>query len=79
MDDHIPLQKHTNVRKALLIADVAMVAASPALAVSEDEALFQVLALVATSIVAGGKCKFARHRRGLLEGKGRGNRKRCRA
>jgi hypothetical protein len=58
MDDHTPQQKHTNVRKALLIAAVAMVAASPALAVSEDEAVFQALALVATSIVAGGKCNL---------------------
>jgi hypothetical protein len=46
------------VRKALLIAAIAMVAASPALAVSEDEAVFQVLALAATSIVAGGKCNL---------------------
>jgi predicted RecA/RadA family phage recombinase len=46
------------MRKALLIAAVAMVAASPALAVSEDEVVFQVLALVATSIVAGGKCNL---------------------
>ena len=58
MDDHTPQQKHTNVRKALLIAAVAMVTASPALAVSEDEAVFQVLALAATSIVAGGKCNL---------------------
>ena len=51
-------ERRTNVRKALLIAAVAMVAASPALAVSEDEAVFQALALVATSIVAGGKCNL---------------------
>ena len=52
------MERRTNVRKALLIAAVAMVAASPALAVSEDEAAFQVLALVASSIVAGGKCNL---------------------
>jgi hypothetical protein len=51
-------EHRTNVRKALLIAAVATVAASPALAVSEDEAVFQVLALRATSIVAGGKCNL---------------------